>query len=134
MSLTKFAKAMAVGRNTIIKNENGSRMPKDHEIKRMAELSGLPLEFFTTPDLRAALVGEAPADPAVAPPIWLIVAELSVRLFDLEETALKQRGAAADQADPIAETLRVQDAVRNLQARAIRLSQEARDAAGGTLK
>jgi transcriptional regulator with XRE-family HTH domain len=56
-SLDQFAEAIGIGRQTLVRIENGTRDPKPHEYTAMAEATGLPVEFFTAPDLHAALSG-----------------------------------------------------------------------------
>lgn len=58
MSLDDFAAAIGVGRQTLIRIENGTRTPRDHEYEQMAGVSGLPLGFFYG-DLDDALGGRA---------------------------------------------------------------------------
>lgn len=58
MSLDDFAAAIGVGRQTLIRIENGTRTPRDHEYEQMAGVSGLPLGFFYE-DLDDALGGRA---------------------------------------------------------------------------
>jgi transcriptional regulator with XRE-family HTH domain len=65
LSLDDFADAIGIGRQTLIRIENGSREPKPHEYEAMARVTGLPLEFFTTVDLSAALAG-ADQQPTLA--------------------------------------------------------------------
>ncbi|MCW3018612.1 MAG: hypothetical protein JWN10_920 [Solirubrobacterales bacterium] len=133
LSLDKFAKAIGVGRNTVIANESGERTLKRHEIDRMAEVSGLPVEFFTTPDLDVALRRED-ADPKAVPPlVWMMLGEISVRVFSLEEVVKPPVDDAAD-VDPGAAALHLQDVARNLQARAQHLTRAAADAVGGRTK
>lgn len=59
MSLDDFAAAIGVGRQTLIRIENGTRTPRDHEYEQMAAASGLPLGFFYEEDLVDALGGRA---------------------------------------------------------------------------
>lgn len=80
LSLTEFAKAIGVGRQTLVRIESGDREPKAHEYKAMADASGLPLEFFTTPDLRGALAG---AD--LAPTLAERVSELERELEAMDD-------------------------------------------------
>lgn len=56
MSLDEFAKAIDVGRSTLVRTEAGSRTPNDSELQRIAKVSGLPVGFFKA-DLEAVLAG-----------------------------------------------------------------------------
>lgn len=60
-SLDEFAAAIGVGRGTLVRIEAGTRTAKPHELAAMADVSGLPLAFFTVADLHDAL-GEAPPE------------------------------------------------------------------------
>jgi hypothetical protein len=55
--------AIGMGRQTLVRIENGSREPKDHEYEAMARVSGLPLGFFHAEDLDAVL-GDGTLEPA----------------------------------------------------------------------
>src|SRR3954469_8271923 len=79
MSLDDFASAIGVGRQTLVRIENGSRKPRDHEYQHMADVSGLPLGFFYA-DLKAVLNG--PEDPT-----------LSERIAALEDAVSSLRAA-----------------------------------------
>lgn len=57
MSLDKFAEAIGMGRSTLIRIENGERTAEEHELERMAGVSGLPLGFFVADDLDRILDG-----------------------------------------------------------------------------
>lgn len=61
LSLEKFADAIGVGRSTLVRIEQGAREPNLEEYVAMSAVSGLPLAFFTTADLAAALGEDAPA-------------------------------------------------------------------------
>ena len=82
MSLDEFADAIGIGRQTLIRIENGSRTPRDHEYEKMADVSGLPLAFFYV-DLDVALGGPPPgANP--------IVSDLTARMGEAEKAATRQ--------------------------------------------
>lgn len=61
LSLTKFAAQIGMGRSTLVRIEQGVREPEYDEYVAMARVSGLPLAFFTAPDLGEAL-GQAGAE------------------------------------------------------------------------
>lgn len=62
LSLDDFAALIGVGRSTLIRIENGTREPKDHEYEKMADKTGLPLAFFLVPNLEEAMAGPAPSE------------------------------------------------------------------------
>lgn len=47
MSLDDLAADVEIGRNTLVRMENGQRNPKSMELREIAEACGLPYEFFT---------------------------------------------------------------------------------------
>jgi transcriptional regulator with XRE-family HTH domain len=47
LSLDGLAAAVEIGRNTLVRIENGSRNPKAMELRAVADACGLPYEFFT---------------------------------------------------------------------------------------
>lgn len=64
-SLDDFAKAVGIGRQTLVRIESGQRELKPHEEEAMARVSGLPIEFFRVADLHDALAGSDQA-PSLA--------------------------------------------------------------------
>lgn len=90
MSLDDFAKAIGVGRQTLVRIEGGERTPRDHEYERMAAVSGLPLAFFYIDDLDSAL--GAPQQPVVNS----IVSDLTARMGEAEKAATRQAQETAD--------------------------------------
>jgi transcriptional regulator with XRE-family HTH domain len=135
MSLTKFAKAMGVGRNTVIKNENGSREPKDAEIEAMVRLSGLPFEFFTTPDLESALAEALPQPGAPPSPLWLALGDVVVRLQMIEAAqGVKLPAGVPDLETRVGAVRNLQVLVRTLQAQAPPQSPAVPGAGGGNRK
>lgn len=97
MSLDEFAPAIGIGRGTLVRIENGTRNAKDHELEAMARVSGLPLAFFTTPDLHAALDEESPAPDQLAH-LEERVAELADKLDQLQADFNRQAADAFVQA------------------------------------
>lgn len=60
LSIDQLAEAVGIGRNTIIRIDNGEREVKQMELRQIAAVCGLPYEFFTVdfaeiPELYAAL-------------------------------------------------------------------------------
>ena len=47
LSHDELATATEMGRSTIIRNEHGQRVPKTMELREIARVCDLPLEFFT---------------------------------------------------------------------------------------
>lgn len=94
----------------------------------IAAISGAPAWF-----MRHGWEGwlrETPAD-GEAHSLWLIVAELSTRIFALEDAA-KETAVAADPAGPTTAALHLQEVAQNLQERARQLIHTARDAAASS--
>jgi transcriptional regulator with XRE-family HTH domain len=59
MSLDRMAAALGVGRQTLVRIERGERKPKRMELREMAAISGLPVEFFSADFRLLAAPGEA---------------------------------------------------------------------------
>lgn len=57
MSLDQMAAALGVGRQTLVRIERGERKPKRMELREMAAISGLPVEFFSADFRRLADAG-----------------------------------------------------------------------------
>lgn len=92
MSLDDFADAIHIGRSTLIRIENGTRSPEDHELETMAQVSGLPFEFFKATSLNDALGAEA--DESLRAQVQRIAADLA----DLRRTlAVERLGKLATQ-------------------------------------
>lgn len=89
MSLDDFADAIHIGRSTLIRIENGSRAPEDHELAEMARVSGFPREFFNVPDLNVALGAEADES------LRARVEEIAADLADLRRSLAVERFADA---------------------------------------
>jgi len=105
LSLGKFAKAIGVGRMTLVRVENGSRDPRENELRAMARVSHLPYGFFTAPDLDAVL-GDAAEH---APGDRISLRDVAERLERLEATA--GLPAATEDDDGIAATAAMHRAI-----------------------
>lgn len=91
MSLDDFAAAIGMGRQTLIRTENGTRSPRDHELEAMAEVSGLPLGFFLAEDLDVALNGAG--EPKLRERVALLesqVTELRAAIVALSADSLRR--------------------------------------------
>lgn len=98
-SLDEFADAIGIGRQTLVRIENGSREPKPHEYEAMARVSGLPIEFFTVRDLRAALAG-ADLTPTLAERVGAVEQRV-------EQMGREQQGLLAEMGTLIAEAVEI---------------------------
>lgn len=91
MSLNDFADAIGIGRQTLVRIENGSRAPKPHEYEAMAETSGLPVAFFLVDDLDVVLDGHR--DPTLADRVGELerqITELRAGLVALSADSLRR--------------------------------------------
>lgn len=79
-SLDDFAETLDLGRSTLVRIESGKRKPKHYELERMAAASGLPLGFFTVPDLHLALGTWEDRDPAIAEKVEALERQMRVLL------------------------------------------------------